>query len=190
MKGGCGPQDTSATSTRDIHCWWFSTMSWTIGIQYRANCSGCQISSEFQSARVHSSVSCSMPTTSRWNRGLSSPAFSHSDFCCRSTCRRFSYWRMRRRPSLTDWGRSIGQTSENTTTTSSLGFLNPLSHCVAWWCNDYGVGSRHKRSRVRLPAVPLSRNNLGQVVHTHMLLSQSSIIWYRSSGGDALRLGR
>ena len=53
-----------------------------------------------------------------------------------------------------------------------------------------GVGSRHKRSRVRLPAVPPSADNLGQVVHTHVPLSPSSIIWYRSRGGDALRLGR
>jgi len=47
-----------------------------------------------------------------------------------------------------------------------------------------------KRSQVRLPAVPLSGNNLGQVVHTHVPLSPSSIIWYRSRGGDALQLGR
>ena len=36
-----------------------------------------------------------------------------------------------------------------------------------------------KGSRVRLPAVPLSANNLGQVVHTHVPLSPSSIICYR-----------
>jgi len=40
------------------------------------------------------------------------------------------------------------------------------------------------------PAVPLFGNNLGQVVHTHVPLSPISIIWYRSSGHDALRLGR
>jgi len=33
---------------------------------------------------------------------------------------------------------------------------------------------RLKRSRVRAPAVPLSDNNLGQVVHTHVPLSPSS----------------
>ena len=49
---------------------------------------------------------------------------------------------------------------------------------------------RLKKSRVRLSAVPLSGNNLGQVVHTHVPLSPSSIIWYRSTGGDALQLGR
>ena len=47
---------------------------------------------------------------------------------------------------------------------------------VAWWCNGYGVGSR----RVQLPAVPLSDSDLGQVVHTHVPLSPSSIIWYQS----------
>ena len=36
----------------------------------------------------------------------------------------------------------------------------------------------------------LSGNNLGQVVHTRVPLLPSSIIWYRSTGGDALRLGR
>jgi len=34
------------------------------------------------------------------------------------------------------------------------------------------------------------RNNLGQVVHTYVPLSPSSITWYRPRGGDALRLGR
>jgi len=35
-------------------------------------------------------------------------------------------------------------------------------------------------------------NKLGQVVHTHthVPLSPSSIMWYRSKGGDALWLGR
>jgi len=50
---------------------------------------------------------------------------------------------------------------------------------------------RLKRSRVRLLAVPFfSSNNLGQVAHTHVPLSPISIIWYRSRGSDALRLGR
>jgi len=51
---------------------------------------------------------------------------------------------------------------------------------------------RLKRSRVRISAVPLSSNNTGQVVHTHVPLSPSSwpTIWYRSRGGDAPRLGR
>jgi len=33
-------------------------------------------------------------------------------------------------------------------------------------------------------------NNLGQVVYTYVPLSPSSITWYRSRDGDALRLGR
>jgi len=52
------------------------------------------------------------------------------------------------------------------------------------------VGLRLERSRVQLPAEPLSGNDLGQVVHTHVPLSPSSIIWYQSHGSDALRLGR
>ena len=43
---------------------------------------------------------------------------------------------------------------------------------------------RLRRSRVRISAVPLSGNNLGQVVRT------SSRIWYRSRGGDAMQLER
>jgi len=49
---------------------------------------------------------------------------------------------------------------------------------------------RLRRSGVRISAVPLSGNNPGQVVHTHMPLSPSSIMWYRSRGGDVRRLGR
>jgi len=37
-------------------------------------------------------------------------------------------------------------------------------------------------------AVPLSCNNSGQLVHTCVPMSPSSIIWYRPKGGDALRL--
>jgi len=40
------------------------------------------------------------------------------------------------------------------------------------------------------PALRISSNNLRQVVRTHVPLSPSSIIWYRSRGADALRLGR
>jgi len=48
--------------------------------------------------------------------------------------------------------------------------------------------------RCSIPQNPLSaaklRNNLGQVVHTYVSLSTSSITWYRPMGGDALWLGR
>ena len=36
---------------------------------------------------------------------------------------------------------------------------------------------RLKKSRVRISAVPLSGNNLGQVVHTHVPLLPSSAAW-------------
>ena len=68
--------------------------------------------------------------------------------------------------------------------------LTAQTMCVAWWCNGKGVVLATERSRVPSPAVPLSRNNLGQVVHTHVPLSPSSLIWHRSTDGDALRLGR
>jgi len=47
---------------------------------------------------------------------------------------------------------------------------------------------RRKRSRVQVLVVPLSGNNLGQVVRTSG--PPSSIIWYWSKSGDAIRLGR
>jgi len=40
------------------------------------------------------------------------------------------------------------------------------------------------------PDLMFSGNNLGQVVHTHVPLSPSSIILYLLRGGNALRLGR
>jgi len=46
---------------------------------------------------------------------------------------------------------------------------------VAWW----RVGLAFDRSLVRFPAVPLPSSDSGQVVHTHVPLSPSSIIWYR-----------
>jgi len=45
---------------------------------------------------------------------------------------------------------------------------------------------RLKRLRVQFPAIPYSGNNFGQVIHTHMPLSPSSIIWHWSRGSDAL----
>ena len=62
-----------------------------------------------------------------------------------------------------------------------------------WWPGGVLVRAldlRLKRSRVRISAVTLSGDNLGQVGHTHVPLSPSSIIWYRSRGGDAVPLGR
>jgi len=47
-----------------------------------------------------------------------------------------------------------------------------------------------KRRGFKSRVVPLSANNLGQVVHTHVPLLSSSIVRYRSRGGDAMRLGR
>jgi len=52
------------------------------------------------------------------------------------------------------------------------------------------LDSQLKRLQVRVSIIPLSGNNLGQVVHTHVTFSPRSIIWYHSKGGDALRLGR
>ena len=57
-----------------------------------------------------------------------------------------------------------------------VGRLTDLGGSVAQWLGRWLV---IERSRVRLPASPLPSNNSGQVVHTHVPLSPSSIIWYR-----------
>ena len=51
-----------------------------------------------------------------------------------------------------------------------------------WTGNQQVVGSNPTRGKLR--------NNLGQVVHTYVLLSLSSITWYWPMGGDVLQLGR
>jgi len=58
---------------------------------------------------------------------------------------------------------------------------------VVWWLRH---GLATPMVAVSTPGLALSGNNLGQVVHTHVPLSPSSIIWHRSKGGDALQLGR
>jgi len=68
-------------------------------------------------------------------------------------------------------------------------------HCIApptgnVWPGGVMVRALACDPRVQFLAVPLSGNDLVQVVHTHVLLSPSSIIWYRSRGIDVLRLGR
>jgi len=45
---------------------------------------------------------------------------------------------------------------------------------------------RLQRSCVRVLAVTLSGNNLGQIVHTHVPLLPSSMIWYRATGQAAV----
>jgi len=50
-------------------------------------------------------------------------------------------------------------------------------------CDQQVVGSNPIREQKL-------RNNVGQVVHTYVPLSPSSITWYRPRGGDAVWLGR
>jgi len=47
-----------------------------------------------------------------------------------------------------------------------------------------------RRYRVEILLEATLRNNLGQVVHTYVPLSPSSITWNRPKDSDALRLGR
>ena len=61
------------------------------------------------------------------------------------------------------------------------------------WCGGAtgkAFGLAINRSRVQILLEVKLRNNLGQVVHTYVPLSPSSITWYRPKGDDALRLGR
>ena len=50
---------------------------------------------------------------------------------------------------------------------------------LSWWLGGAVVRALDSWLRVQSPAMPLSGNNSGQVVHTHVPLSPSSIIWYR-----------
>ena len=75
------------------------------------------------------------------------------------------------------------------------GFHSPTT--IMWnnsgWLGDVVVRESDFRSRIQwvwLPVRPLASNNSRQVVHTHVPLSPSSIIWYRPRGGDALWLGK
>jgi len=64
---------------------------------------------------------------------------------------------------------------------------------VAWWCNGYDVGLATQRVVVRLPATPLSDNNLRQVGHTHVPLSVSpssiNCYWSKDYGWEG-NIGR
>ena len=59
-----------------------------------------------------------------------------------------------------------------------------------WTDGVMAVGLATPKVAGSTPGLALSHNNLGQIVHTRLLLSLCSIIWYRSRGGDALRMGR
>ena len=59
---------------------------------------------------------------------------------------------------------------------SQAGFmLSVFVFKVAWWRSGYSVGLAINRSRVQILLGATLRNNLGQVVHTYVPLSPSSI---------------
>ena len=75
--------------------------------------------------------------------------------------------------------------------------VSPTSYLLIYLLTRWRGGATGKafglainRSRVHILLEVTLRNNLGQVVHTYVPLSPSSITWYRPKGGDALRLGR
>jgi len=49
---------------------------------------------------------------------------------------------------------------------------------MGWWRSGQGVGLATPKVAGSTPGLALSRNNLGQIVHTHLPLSP---IWYRSN---------
>jgi len=67
---------------------------------------------------------------------------------------------------------------------------------VARWHSGKDIGLSTPKVAGSTPGLAdTSGSNLGEVVHTRAprflnILLGSSIIWYRSMGGDALRLGR
>jgi len=68
-------------------------------------------------------------------------------------------------------------------------FINQL-HILWRVVVSQRVGLAMKRLRVWLPDRTRMHNDSGQVVHTFVPQPSRSTIWYRSSGGDALWLGR
>jgi len=58
------------------------------------------------------------------------------------------------------------------------------------WRNGHSVGRAINRSWVQILLGAKLRNYLGQVVHTYVPLTPSSVTWYQPRGSDALRLGR
>ena len=57
---------------------------------------------------------------------------------------------------------------------------------LLWICCTTSCTTNRQQNEV----MRFERSNLGQVVCSHLSLSPSSIIWYRSRSGDAMRLGR
>jgi len=57
-------------------------------------------------------------------------------------------------------------------------------------CGVLTVRELDLRSMVQILLKAMLRNSLGQVAHSYVPLSPSSITWYRPKGSDAVRLGR
>ena len=70
-----------------------------------------------------------------------------------------------------------------------VGGLSGWSEWVVWWRSGHGARLATPNVAMQFDSRPFSFH-LGQVVHTRVPLSPSSMIWYRSRGGDALQLGR
>jgi len=96
-------------------------------------------------------------------------------------------WKHRRKQNWTDC--SHGRPPTNLTLLHTLADSHEDGGIALWYYVRYH-GLAISRSRVQILLEAMLRNNLGQVVHTYVVLSPSSITWYRSKGDDALHLGK
>ena len=87
--------------------------------------------------------------------------------------------------------------NENIIVTFQRRLDNDVSTCFSslqWprgWRSGYSVGPANlKVAGSNLGRSAFRQQPWASCSHTHVPLSRSSIIWYRSKGGDVLRLGR
>ena len=85
--------------------------------------------------------------------------------------------------------RTCGYVDDRKFADSRRGGASGWSEWVVWWRIGQGARLATPNVAMQFDSRPFSFH-LGQVVHIHLPLSPSSMIWYRSRGGDALQLGR
>ena len=98
-------------------------------------------------------------------------------------------WAYGRGQTDTKTDRQTDRQTHTQTAVTTIHFASVTPH-EARRGNGYSVGLAINKSRVQILLEATLRNNLGQVVHTYVPLSPSSITWYRPKGSDALQLGR
>ena len=112
--------------------------------------------------------------------------------CCQNWCKEFRKWLSSERLSV--FAVSANNTVEVFYFCSRYFYYKFIAYYPHHRCR-YGVTGRTLDLRstglgFKSYSGQMLHNNLGQVVHTYVPLSPSSITWYRPRGGDALWLGR